>query len=257
MIINNANLNNNVTELLPSVFAETNADTVSSRYKHIQTSDVIDALMAQGFRVANQQGKRSDIHAKHGLLLVNREIGFLDNTFSENHATVSLFNSHDGKSAVTLVSGFYRQVCSNGLISGNANEWLKIRHSQKGHDLIGSTVEQLPHRIAAFRDLIVKLQNTYFTTEQMNELTQLVFEQVSQVRPIRSPESLLQQRRVQDSACDGYTLLNVMQENIVKGGMLSNNSNRRLRAVVRLNSQNTLTGLVVNTVADYVNRNAA
>lgn len=256
MIINFANLNNTVTELLPSVLAQTNADTVSSRYKHIQTSDVVDALTAQGFRIANQQGRRNDVHSKHGLLLVNREIGFLDNTFSENHATVSLFNSHDGKSAVTLVSGFYRQVCSNGLISGNANEWLKIRHSQKGFDLIGSTVEQLPHRIAAFRDLIIKLQNTHFTTEQMNELAQLVFEQVSLVRPIRSPESLLQHRRVQDNACDGYTLLNVMQENVVKGGMLSNNSNRRLRPVVRLNSQNTLTGMVVNTVSDYVNRAA-
>lgn len=252
MIINFANLNNTVTELLPSVLTQTNADTVSSRYKHIQTSDVVDALTAQGFRVANQQGRR-DLHSKHGLLLVNREIGFLDNTFSENHATVSLFNSHDGKSAVTLVSGFYRQVCSNGLISGNANEWLKIRHSQKGFDLIGSTVEQLPNKIAAFRDLIVKLQNTYFTTEQINELAQLVFDNVSQVRPIRDPQSLLAQRRVQDSACDGYTLLNVMQENVVKGGMLSNNSNRRLRSVVRLNSQNTLTGIVVNTVSDYVN----
>lgn len=256
MIINYANLNNTVTQLLPSVLAQTNADTVSSRYKHIQTSDVIDALMAQGFKIANQQGKRNDIHATHGLLLVNREIGFLDNTFSENHATVSLFNSHDGKSAVTLVSGFYRQVCSNGLISGNANEWLKIRHSQKGFDLIGSTVEQLPNKIAAFRDLIVKLQNTYFTTEQMDELSQLVFDNVSQVRPIRDPQSLMLPRRVQDSACDGYTLLNVMQENVVKGGMLSNNSNRRLRSVVRLNSQNTLTGIVVNTVSEYVNKAA-
>lgn len=251
MLIKSANLNSNVTELLPSVLAETNSPNVSERYKHIQTSDVIDALSAQGFRLVSQQGKR-DLHSAHGLLLVNREIGFLDNTFSENFATVSLFNSHNGKSAVTLVSGFFRQVCSNGMITGNADQWLKIRHSQKGFDLIGSTVEQLPQRIAAFRDLIVRLQNTSLTPSEMFELAEYVKSNLSGLRPIAHAEHLLQLRRVEDNRLDAWTLANVIQENAVKGGILSANSNRRLRSVNRLNNQNRLTGVIINSVDEFV-----
>lgn len=252
MILSGNLTNGSVSNLLPSVLAETNADNVTSRYKHIQTSDIVDALSAHGFRLVSQQGKRDSMHGKHGLLLVNREIGFLDNTFSENHATVSLFNSHDGKSAVTLVSGFFRQICSNGMISGNANEWLKIRHSQKGFDLIGSTVDELPNRIAAFRDTIVKLQNTQLTPEQKTLLAHYVYEFLKNHRPIANPESLLQLRRSNDARDDAYTFLNVLQENVIKGGMLSANSNRRLRSVNRLNTQNRLTGLIVNTVETFV-----
>lgn len=257
MLIKSANLNANVSELLPSVLAETNAPNVSERYKHIQTSDVIDALSAQGFRLVSQQGKR-DLHSAHGLLLVNREIGFLDNTFSENYATVSLFNSHNGKSAVTLVSGFFRQVCSNGMITGNADQWLKIRHSQKGFDLIGSTVDELPNRIAAFRDLIVKLQNTKLTAAEMIELCEYVKSNLAGLRPIARADDLLQLRRLADGKADAWTIANVIQENVIRGGIISANSGRRLRSVNRLNNQNRLTGVVINSVEDFVNNlNAA
>lgn len=255
MLITSANINAQVTELLPSVLASSNSSNVSSRYKHIQTSDILDALSGQGFKLVKQQGKHNE-HAKHGLLLVNPSVGFLDNSGSENYATVSLFNSHDGKSATTLVSGFFRQICSNGLISGNANEWLKIRHSEKGFNLIGSTVEQLPFKIAAFRDLIVKLQNTELSEHDIVRLAQLVHAQIETLRPIASPADLINLRRVEDTRTDAYTLMNVFQENIVRGGSVSANSNRRLRPVVRLNSQNTLTGIVVNTFSEYLN-NAA
>jgi len=249
--------NTQMINLLPSVVATTNAETVSTRYKHIQTSDVLDELTSQGFNLVTQNGKRTE-HAKHGLLLVNKEIGFVDNSGSDNYATVSLFNSHDGKSAVTLVSGFFRQICSNGMISGNANEWLKIRHSQKGFELIGSTVEQLPFKIAAFRDFINLAQKTILTAEQVNELANRVFDNIKNIRPIDSADSLLIYRRHEDIQSDVWTIANLIQENAVKGGMRSANSNRNLRALNRLNSQNKLTGLIMNHVSDYVNElNAA
>lgn len=245
-----------VNTLLPSVLAETNALGVTSRYKHIQTSDILDALQGQGFNLVAQNGSKNQVHGKHGLLLVNREIGFVDNSGSDNFATVSLFNSHDGKSAVTLVSGFFRQVCANGLIAGNADQWLKLRHSQKGFDLIGSTVEQLPQRVAAFRDFIQTLQKTELSGEQARQLAELVFDRVKNIRKLPDADSLLSLRRVNDKEMDAYTLMNVMQENAVRGGMLTANSNRRLRPLNRLNSQNHVTGIIVNTFEDYL-KNAA
>lgn len=252
MILSGNLSNGSVTTLLPSVLTETNKDSVSERYKHIQTSDILDALSAQGFNLVSQQGKKTDVHGKHGLLLVNREIGFTDKTGSDNFATVSLFNSHDGKSAVTLVSGFFRQICSNGMIAGNASEWLKIRHSQKGHELIGSTVEQLPFKIAAFRDFINKMQNTELTGEQIAVLTLMIYEQLQHMRKLPSPDSLLSVRRLDDNSTDAYTVMNIIQENAVRGGMLTANSNRRLRPLTRLNSQNAVTGVIVNTFDEFL-----
>lgn len=250
------NSNAQVTSLLPSVTATTNALNVTERYRHLQTSDVVDALSSHGFRLVNQKGKLTE-HSKHGLFLVNREMGFLDSTGSDNFASVALFNSHDGKSALKLVAGFLRLICSNGMVSGTATDHISIRHTQRGYELMPNLVAQLPEKIAAFHETIRRLRDYNLTPGQIGELARLVHDTVKLTRPIENAIDLLHLRRGEDTATDAYTVANVIQENIIKGGMVSANSNRRLRGIVAINRQSELTQLVLNTTVDYVNNNVA
>lgn len=250
------NANATVNSLLPSVTATTNALNVTERYRHLQTSDVVDTLAAHGFRVVNQKGKLAE-HSKHGLFLVNREIGFLDRTGSENFASVALFNSHDGKSALKLVAGFLRMICSNGMVSGTATDHISIRHTQKGFDNMPSLVAQLPDRIKTFHETVNMLNNVFLEPAQIGELARLVHDNVKLIRPIDNASDLLHLRRGEDTATDAYTVANVIQENIIKGGMVSANSNRRLRGITAINKQSELTQLVLNTAVDYVTQRAA
>jgi len=247
---------NVVTNLLPSVTATSNAATVTERYKHLQTSDVVDTLALHGFSVVNQKGKLNE-HSKHGLFLVNREIGFLDNTGSENFASVALFNSHDGKSSLKLVAGFLRMICSNGMVSGRVTDSISIRHTQRGYDNMPALVAELPNRIETFRQTINALQNVRLETREIAELLTIVHDSIKLIRPIDKPADLYHLRRYEDNVSDAYTVANIIQENLIKGGMQSANSNRRLRGITAVNRQSELTQLVMNTTIDYVAKRAA
>lgn len=233
-----------VTNLLPAVTNTNNAPTVSERYKHVQTSNVIDALGVHGFKVSGQR-QRSDT-GKHGVILVNRQQGFLDRSGSENFATVTLFNSHDGKGAVQLIAGYFRAICSNGMVSGELMDTLRVRHSENGLNSLTGIVAMLPERLQAYAHDIMRMQNTELTTKDKISLAQNVFERIETLRAIPTPADLLFARRENDLAAnDLYTVANIIQENIIKGGMRSRESNRRLRAVTGLQSQTELTQLVM------------
>ena len=239
------NLNGNVDQLCPAAIHTGNASDLSDRYVHIQTTDVVDALSAHGFKVVNQKQSKRENTAKHGLILVNREMGFLDSTGSENFATVSLFNSHDGTSATRLIAGFYRLICSNGMVSGQVSDSVRVRHSAKGLATLTDTVGLLPEKLQAYAETILKLQNRILTEDEQLYLAWNVFNLVSGQRSIRQ-ENLLTRRRNEDMASDAYTVANVIQENIIRGGSLSAQSSRRLRAVTNFQSQTVLTQLVLN-----------
>lgn len=247
-------ISDKINALLPSVLSTTNAANVTERYKHIQTSEIIDQLWAQGFTVVGQRGRMGE-HSNHGVLLINREVGFLDNTGSDNFATVSIFNSHNGKSSATLIAGFFRQICSNGMIAGKSTDYLRVRHTQRGVDQLPQVIEQLPLKIAAFRDNIQFLQSTEVNEMQAGEIALELFDRVKHTRKISNPESLLFVRRQNDTGMDAWTLANVLQENLIRGGMLTE-SGRRLRSVNALNAQNKLTAEVMNTVENYLKRAA-
>lgn len=235
---------NPVSNLLPAVTNTENDSRVSSRYKHVQTSDVVDALSVHGFQVTGQRQK-SDT-GKHGVILVNREFGFIDRTGSENFATITLFNSHDARGAVQLIAGFYRLICSNGMVSGELTDTLRVRHSQNGIDQLSAIVAMAPARLRVYAETILAMQNKELTDKERVTLAQNIFTRIQETRAIGNVPDLLFPRRPEDVTNDLYTTANIIQENIIKGGMQSANSNRRLRPVTGLQSQTELTQLVMN-----------
>jgi hypothetical protein len=110
---------------------------------------------------------------------------------------------------------------------------------------LSETVGLLPEKLQAYAETILKLQNRVLTEDEQLYLARNVFNLVSGQRAIRQ-ENLLTRRRVEDNASDAYTVANVIQENIIRGGSLSAQSSRRLRAVTNFQSQTVLTQLVLN-----------
>lgn len=243
--------NKNISELLPAVTATTNSSEVSSRYVHLQTSQAIDALESQGFKLTGQHGRKNAEHGKHGIVLVNREMGFLDKSGSDNFATVALFNSHDGGTALKLIAGYLRQICTNGMVSGHVDDTIRIRHSANGLLQFEKSLALLPERLTVYAQTIEELQNVNLTNEDEKIITQNIFNAIRETRRIRDASDLLHIRRVADNRADAWTFANRVQENIVRGGMLTE-SGRRLRPVVSTAAATGLTQLVLNTTLDYI-----
>ena len=138
-----------IAQYAPSVLATEAHHTRGDRYTFIPTIEVIDGLRANGFepyevrqtRVRNADRRE---HTKHMVRLRHPDaIG----TQSEVPELI-LLNSHDGTSSYQLLSGFFRFVCSNGLIAGDVTNDIRIRHSGNVvDDVLDDLIAALDHVI--------------------------------------------------------------------------------------------------------------
>lgn len=227
-------------KLVPSIFATQGADTVSSKYSFIPTIAVVRALRQGGFLpvMAEQSSTRLEGRknfVKHVMRFRHESTQGTQGLFPE----IVLANSHDGTSSYQLRSGIYRLVCSNGLIVGNEIFSRKIRHQG---DVIDKVVE-------AATDLIDITPRTVETALEWNKIKlnddqkRVFAETASSLRwdegeELVNPTALLAPRRMGDTQGDLWTTLNVIQENILRGGIRyrkQNGDRQRTRAVNSVN----------------------
>lgn len=213
----------------PSAFAQEAHDSRSSRYAYIATSDILAALRKEGFEVfsAMQARCRSEErreHTKHLLRL--RHVGQAGRVLDlgDGVSEICLLNSHDGTSSYQMFAGVFRLVCKNGLmVCDSTIGSIKVPHS-------GKNVE---HRVVegAFDILdgceLIKERHDMMSTIQLDRHEQELFaaaaltvryDDQSKGAPIQSNQ-LLNTRRSDDRAGNLWTTFNVVQENIVKGGL--------------------------------------
>lgn len=220
----------------PSIFATEPWVEVSDRYKFIPTIEVVNGLRDSGFvpvqasqsscRIA---GKRE--FTKHMVKFkLNQDIE-IAGTFPE----IVLINSHDRTSSYQLMLGFFRLVCSNGMIVGDTIAKVKTRHSGHGdlrQDVIDASYE-ISNEVPQTMELIENWRDKPLTPEM-----QLVYAQsATELNPSTidiPPRQLLQSRRYADrpnssGERDLWTTYNVVQENLIKGGVSGRGSNGRIR----------------------------
>ena len=150
------------THLPESVLTGRPSARLSTSYGFIDTRPLVETALAAGFQVTSAMATRSrrdPASAKHMVRLRHPDaIG--------NNAEVPeiiLLNSHDGTSSYQLLAGFFRMVCSNGLIAGNVQNDVRIRHSGnivddviEGSSQVIENVNALAERIDAYTpDLVI------------------------------------------------------------------------------------------------------
>ena len=228
----------------PSIFATEPYRELSDKYKFIPTIDVVDALAAQGFTPAKVMESRvrnldKAGFAKHAIRFRNSDI--LPQV-GDLVPEIVLVNSHDGTSAFQISAGLYRLVCSNGLTVGSDQMTVRQRHSGQIDDILEgvfSVVDDFPEVARTARE---------WQGIQLTPAQQIAFARAAaplrwdsgdedQAPPI-NPSHLLQPWRGVDSGKDLWTTFNVVQENIIKGGVRAKGSDGRRRRSKAVNSVN-------------------
>lgn len=231
-----------IYRVAPSIFAQAPHESRSERYAYIPTSHILDGLRKNGFQpfmVAQARvrdaGKRE--HAKHMIRLRHA-----DQIATTEASEIILLNSHDGSSSFQLLKGEFRFACMNGLVMGDKEHDIRIRHQgDVENDVIEGAFKVLEdsRTIADEREAMKALT--------LNEGARRAFAQAALVArfgtvaednptpaaPI-SDVQLLRPRRPEDTKPDLWTTFNVVQENAVKGGQPGRNANNarvRTRAV--------------------------
>jgi len=239
----------------PSVLAEAAHESRGERYSFIPTIQVLDGLGKEGFQPfevrqtrVRDQGRRE--HTKHLVRL--RHPSTIEASVQEVPEII-LINSHDGTTSYQLLAGFFRMVCSNGLIAGDVCNDIRVRHSGnvvddviEGSFRVLEDVKEIGSRIETYKSIILKPEEqSLFATASL----QLRWDEGK--APVEA-EHLLAPKRWEDNKPDLWTTFNRVQENMIKGGMRGRSATGRrmsTRAVSGVN-ENVRLNRALWTLAD-------
>lgn len=225
-----------------SVFATASSPKMSSRYVHINTYDIVEAMQQEGFVVqsakANKVRKdREPLFAKHQIILRQPDAPMAEGAVP----TVLLTNSHDGSTAARFVMGAYRYACTNGLVIGSTYSREIARHSGEQAASLIERVRALAKNTGPMFAQIEAWSKRELTEPEVSEFASLAavlrFGDVNRF----DPKQLLRVRRPEDEGRSLWRVFNRVQENAVRGGLsgFSADGRRLSSREVRNIDQNT------------------
>lgn len=216
---------NNVIQLHNAVTQTNKASHLKDTYGFISTADILKTFQSQGWNLTSQQvasvrKAEKNGYQRHMLRFSNPNYKITGlNSDNVSIPELVLVNSHDGSGAFRLLLGVFRIACANGMIAGNSFKELRVVHSGNLTKKLASGIDYISESMPEFIAQINSLQKTELTPEQQSEFIRLVFnERLKKVNPVNVNYSL-DTKRVEDMGSDAYTLLNKVQEVVMRGGI--------------------------------------
>lgn len=221
-----------IRQNVPSAFAtRPREDTTSEQYTHINTANILEAMMSSGYGVSRAQQKRT--HNKEAMPFARHLLAFrpLD-SFTEQRVgdaipEVVLINGHDGRCAYQLFAGIFRLVCENGMITGDSFAGFRIAHrGNVVQEVINASEQiwQMLPKLAEWQDRAAK--TVLSSTSQLAFAEDAMKVRFGTQRPFLSSE-LLQARRKADEGDDLWRVFNRVQENVMNGGIAGKSATGR------------------------------
>jgi len=225
----------------PSLFAQTPHPRMSERYAFTNTYDIICNMHEKGWRVVSVQGGEK---AYNKVMVRMRHTDYMD----VNHHAISyapellVLDAHDGSSRIKTLLGAIKFACMNGIIAG---DFLYARaYMHYARDLmaqikldmedIDSHIEHLHARVSAMQahrtthPERMLLADTAIKKRWGNERDG---DFVATVR-----DKMLRIRRNEDDETDLFTAMNIVQENVLRGGgsYVVNDRMQRIRPITQV-----------------------
>jgi hypothetical protein len=210
-------------------------DGVSDRYSFVPTLTAVDLLRDAGwFPIHAEQSSVRNVkregYQRHLIRFAKNDL-----SFDGERIDLVLFNSHDRGCAFKLIASVWRQVCANGLMV--ASEFANFSHRHIGFkpdDFIHSAKE-IASSAGIIAERVNEMKVIEMTPDERNIFAiaahNLVYDDREEA-PVPSKD-LLSERRYDDKGKDLWTTFNVVQENIMRGGLKgrTRGSNGRLRRI--------------------------
>lgn len=205
---------------VPSIFAREAHDSRSERYVYVPTIDIVEGLRREGwfpfFAVQSvpRDGSRHG-HAKH-MLRLRRDGGI----GKPEAAEVIIVNSHDGTSAYQMFAGMLRFVCTNSMIAGERFEEIRVPHKGGIQDQIIEGVYAVAEYFPRLINATETMKETRLSRDEQRVLAEasLVARYGEEESPVQ-PDQIIMARRHEDAGQSVWSTFNVIQENLIRGGL--------------------------------------
>lgn len=234
---------------VPAVFAPAAHERLSARYTFIPTERVLSGLLGAGFVPVDARQARSrqgsPVHARHILRLRRRyETVQLRDCIPE----IVFLNSHDGSSAYQLRMGLFRVICTNGMIvSRGAFPAYCVSHRGNVVDEVVTAALNIAERFEALADQVERMERRPMHRDEQIDFAEraLALRFGDTLQAGMPPSAVLEARRAEDAADNLWSVLNRVQEHLMRGGLSRRSASGRLtrtrgissiREDVRINS---------------------
>lgn len=235
LVLNEGYLRENV----PALFSE--CHNRSTRYNMVPTMTIVNAMASNGYYPVKANQKRKiqfdqRQFARHVIRF--RHESRLSIAKDDIIPEIVLLNSHDGTSVYKMLLGIFRVVCSNGLIVAESTmASISVRHT--GGEEIIQNILNGARDISAQGSKVIDVINTWrqkpLDILQQRQFAQGAFDIYRGKNEIKAYiPSLLAPVRSADQGKDLWTVFNVVQERLLKGGFNTQNASgyyRRAMAV--------------------------
>ena len=243
----------------PAAFKTTPTNPgVSERYVHANTATVIEDLAKLGWYPVQAKQCRpkkgsKGIRSFHMIALQNPDVKICKpvtditgetTEIVDSYPRIILTNSHDGFNSFKFMVGLFRLVCSNGLIlCSDEMVNMSIRHINYSFEalrtVVSSAIEQIPYIVNTMNTM----KNTKLSEAEKKELATAV---VKIRKDVEDDErfsideatvmDILMPVREEDKGDDLWTVFNVCQEKLIKGGFQATGKNDKVRKQRKITS---------------------
>jgi hypothetical protein len=217
-------------EVAPSIFAAEKHDSRSERYTYIPTINVLDKLREEGFQPfmvaqakCRDEGKRE--FTKHLVRL--RHV----NQITKGEANeIILLNSHDGTSCYQMLSGFFRDVCTNGMVWGESVNDIRVPHKGRIIDNVIEGCFRVVEDFELINGQVDGMKSLALEDGEQQVFAHAALELKYDTKNGNAPiteDQLLQPQRREDVGNDLWATFNRVQERMIKGGLHGRTANGR------------------------------
>ena len=223
-------------ERVPAIFTKTPSPKVSDRYSFADSEYYLQKFIdADWFIHSARQVSKSE-YAPHQVVLRNNDIA----TVGELLPQLIFTNSHNGIKKMTMDTGIYRLVCSNGLVVPTSiTQSLSIKHLDLGDSTTDTIVNSFYEKVPIIMNSIDRMRNKILTDDEIDNFTYNAL----QIRFINAVginiNDVVKPLRVEDNSDDLWTVFNVVQEKLIRGG-IQLPSKRRSRPINNFVNDNNI-----------------
>jgi len=242
-------------QLVPSLFATNPHPRMSGKYAFTNTYDILLHMHNRGYRVASIMGGGTSF--RKVLVRMRNDKHRVDQRMPE----MCVLDSHDGTTPIKLAIGFLDGVCLNGMIAGDffyARRYLHrvpdlMQQIMLELDDVGEHITRMNKRLdeyTAYTTTIgerLRICDAAITARWGNG------DGVDEGFKAMLHAKLLKPRRNEDASQNLYKVMNVVQENTLRGGIhyISNNRMTSIRPISAVD-RNVKINQAIWTAADEV-----
>jgi hypothetical protein len=229
----------------------------SNKFGFISSANLASTLESKGLKLADvvESRIRKDKEKRLGY---QKHVMRFNTGVSNAHGNLQLLaiNSHEGSSALTFRLGFFRMVCSNGLIVGSdLVPQIKVRHTSNGLLKLDNAIEEAMEYQIAAKQSMDRMMDTKVNADTIEQLGKEILKLRLDDKFSDKLVPLFESKRWEDDKEDLFSVFNVIQENVIRTGFYAlnkeTNVSTKIRAIRGVESNIILNNALFNKAMEF------